>query len=105
MTGLYMDTTLTAEHPDRADTIRVSGEAPVQICSSVLDLSTIEAGPPRWRADRHRELDGPSLQVPIHGSARPWQLGRRRGTMRCTLPCRRILIVDNTASGRQVPRE
>jgi PAS domain S-box-containing protein len=44
MTGLLLETTLSAEQHEYIDTIRISGEALLSVISDILDFSKIESG-------------------------------------------------------------
>ncbi|MBI5512727.1 MAG: response regulator [Deltaproteobacteria bacterium] len=56
MTGLLLDTKLSDEQREYADTVRRSGEALLTLLNDILDLSKIEAG--------HLELENLDLDLP-----------------------------------------
>jgi two-component system sensor histidine kinase/response regulator len=62
MTGLLLDTRLTAEQREYADAVRRSGEALLSIINDILDFSKIEAG----------KLELEETDVDVREGSRTW---------------------------------
>ena len=94
MSGLLLDTPLTDEQRDYAETIRTSGDALLTIINDILDFSKIEAGKvelehrPFDSADVHRG----ALDVPRADGAAEAPRARLRDRRRT---CRATLVGDD----------